>query len=56
MTKSSSRGGGDLYFPDETTAQIENAIRAAATGMHVPIKSVVFCTPKRYLKRLRKAA
>lgn len=47
--------GGDLYFPDETTAQIEESIRTAAAGMHVPIKSVVFCTPRRYFEEIEQS-
>jgi len=47
--------GGDVYFPNETTAQIEDKIRAAAAKIHVPIKSVVFCTPKRYFQEIEQS-
>jgi alpha-mannosidase len=47
--------GTDLYFPSETTAQIEDKIRAAAAEIHVPIKTVVFCTPRQYFQDIEQS-
>ena len=47
--------GGDVYFPTETTAQIEDKIRVVAAENHVPVKSVVFSTPQRYFQEIEQS-
>src|SRR6201999_227630 len=38
--------GGDLYLPTESTAVMEKQLRKAAEDSHIPIKAVLFSTPK----------
>lgn len=46
--------GNDLYFPNESTAEIERTIRTTAQEIGVPIKAVVFSTPSQYFKDVEK--
>jgi len=47
--------GGDLYLPNETTAQIEAKIREATGKAGVPVKKIVFCTPSQYFEIVQKS-
>ena len=47
--------GGDLYLPTESTAVMEKQLRKAAEDEHIPIKAVVFCTPKQYFEAVEKS-
>lgn len=47
--------GGDLAFPNESTEDIEKAIRTAAGEQHIPVKAVVFCTPRQYFEDIEKS-
>lgn len=46
--------GGDLAFPNQSTEEIERIIRAAAEEQHIPVKAVVFCTPRQYFEDVEK--
>jgi alpha-mannosidase len=47
--------GMDLYFPNESTADIEKQIRAAAAELRIPVKAVIFCTPRQYFADVEKS-
>jgi alpha-mannosidase len=47
--------GGDLYFPNESSAEIEKKIRAAAAENRIPIKDVIICTPRQYFAEIEKS-
>jgi alpha-mannosidase len=47
--------GSDLSFPDESSADIEKQIRAAAAKNQIPIKAVVLCTPTQYFSEIEKS-
>ncbi len=47
--------GGDLYLPTETTGQMEQKIREAASKADIPVKKVVFCTPSQYFEAVQKS-
>lgn len=47
--------GEDLYYPTESTAEIEKRLREAAKETGVPIKAVVFCTPSKYFQDVEKS-
>lgn len=44
--------GGDVYVPNETTAEMEAKIREAAAKAGVRVKDVVFCTPSQYFEKV----
>src|SRR5262249_42344809 len=47
--------GEDLYYPTESTAEIEKRLREAAKETGVAIKAVVFCTPSKYFQDVEKS-
>ena len=47
--------GGDLYFPDDSSAEIEKRIRAAAEEDRIPVKTIILCTPKQYFADIEKS-
>lgn len=47
--------GEDIYYPSESTTEIEKRVREAASEIHLPIKSVVFCTPSKYFQDVEKS-
>jgi alpha-mannosidase len=47
--------GGDLYLPTESTDVMEKQIRKAAEDDHIPIKAVVFSTPRQYFEAVEKS-
>jgi alpha-mannosidase len=47
--------GGDHYLPTESTAEIKRKILAAAAEKQIPIKGIVFCTPRRFFEDVIKS-
>jgi alpha-mannosidase len=47
--------GGDLYFPNESTTEIEKMLRKAAEEDHIPVKAIVFSTPRAYFEVVEKS-
>jgi alpha-mannosidase len=47
--------GTDLYFPSDSSAEIEKQLRAAATKNGIPVKAVILCTPRRYFADVEKS-
>ena len=47
--------GMDLYFPNESTAEIEKQLRAAAAELRIPVKAIIFCTPRQYFADVEKS-
>lgn len=47
--------GHDLYFPNQSSEQIESLVREAAAEIGIDIKSVIVTTPRRYFEDVEKS-